>query len=537
MSRIKLEATRLQNEDLLPTPPDKCVWGWLDFFMYWFSEAWAVSTWTLGSSLMTTGGLKVHEAIIIMFFANVIISLIIVANGRAASVYHIGFPVLSRVSFGINGAYLVVAMRAILGVVWASVQMFYLGQFVCVILRTIFPSFWHLKNKIPSSQYVTVQEITGFFLAFVCMLPFMFVPQYKIRHLFKVKGFFIPLAGMGIVIWACNVNKGVGRTDLLVDPTVRQSGTTVFAFSVLSQINSIFGASSALIVTVPDIARYAKNTRAQLIGQVLALPVAYTICGSFGIISTSALYEYYGKQFWNPYEMLQGILDDSYTAKSRAGCFFAALAFAFATLGTCIACNTVPFAADVTCLLPKYINLVRGQVLCLVISLGIVPWRIMRDSTTFLNFLSGYSIFEGPVVAITVADYALRMGYIDFDSLYMNGSGYYQYWKGINFRAICAFVAGFILPFPGFCLVLAGSEDSSVGAARLFDLGYILSVVIGGLSYCLICLSLRLRIKNVERGMVSISGKSTDIDGTALPSDPSDPSHDAKNKFVAWNRL
>jgi len=71
---------------------------------------------------------------------------------------------------------------------------------------------------------------------------------------------------------------------------------------------------------------------------------------------------------------MNGILDNNYTSKSRAGVFFASAAFAFATLGTSIACNFIPFAADVTCLCPKYINIIRGQILCLVVAFAIVPW-------------------------------------------------------------------------------------------------------------------------------------------------------------------
>lgn len=84
----------------------------------------------------------------------------------------------------------------------------------------------------------------------------------------------------------------------------------------------------------------------------------------------------YGEAYWNPYDLLNGILDHGYTPKARAGVFFAAAAWAFATLGTSIACNAVPFAADITCLAPKYTNIVRGQVVWLVISLSIVPWYV-----------------------------------------------------------------------------------------------------------------------------------------------------------------
>ena len=82
----------------------------------------------------------------------------------------------------------------------------------------------------------------------------------------------------------------------------------------------------------------------------------------------------YGQAYWNPYDLLNGILDESYSSTARAGVFFASASFAFATLGTSIACNFIPFAADVTCLLPKYINIIRGQLLCLIIAFSIVPW-------------------------------------------------------------------------------------------------------------------------------------------------------------------
>lgn len=82
----------------------------------------------------------------------------------------------------------------------------------------------------------------------------------------------------------------------------------------------------------------------------------------------------YGEAYWNPYDLLNGILDHGYSSSARAGVFFASAIFAFATLGTSIACNFIPFAADVTCLLPKYINIIRGQLLMLLIAFAIVPW-------------------------------------------------------------------------------------------------------------------------------------------------------------------
>lgn len=39
------------------------------------------------------------------------------------------------------------------------------------------------------------------------------------------------------------------------------------------------GANSALLITVPDIARYAKSPNGQLYGQLISLPIAQTLVG------------------------------------------------------------------------------------------------------------------------------------------------------------------------------------------------------------------------------------------------------------------
>lgn len=192
----------------------------------------------------------------------------------------------------------------------------------------------------------------------------------------------------------------------------------------------------------------------------------------------------YGEAYWNPYDLLNGILDHGYTPAARAGVFFAAASFAFATLGTSIACNFIPFAADVTCMLPRYLNIVRGQFVCLIIAFAIVPWRIVTSANGFLNFLNGYSIFQGPVVAIMLADYfVLRRGNLHIPDLFTRSSGgRYYYFHGVNLRAYTAFVAGFLLPLPGF-IGSFGTTNVSDAASNMYSLGWELSFVVGGLAY------------------------------------------------------
>lgn len=196
----------------------------------------------------------------------------------------------------------------------------------------------------------------------------------------------------------------------------------------------------------------------------------------------------WGEAYWNPYALLNGILDHSYSSSARAGVFFASASFAFATMGTSIACNFIPFAADVTCLLPRYINIIRGQFLMLILAFAIVPWRIVATANSFLNFLGGYSIFQGPVVAIMIVDYFwVRRGNITMTDLYTRSScGRYHFFHGFNVRAFVAFVIGFLLPLPGFAASFG--YDIGTAAPRMYALGWVLSFLMGALAYFVICL-------------------------------------------------
>ena len=54
---IELEssANRFINEDLVPSPKERWTWSTISYLSYWWSEAWNLTTWSLGSSLIALG--------------------------------------------------------------------------------------------------------------------------------------------------------------------------------------------------------------------------------------------------------------------------------------------------------------------------------------------------------------------------------------------------------------------------------------------------------------------------------------------------
>lgn len=69
MQRFGTKLARFQNQDLQPNSLRKSL-RYLDPFMYWSSEAWAIYTWTLGNSLISESELNAYEGIIIVLCAN-----------------------------------------------------------------------------------------------------------------------------------------------------------------------------------------------------------------------------------------------------------------------------------------------------------------------------------------------------------------------------------------------------------------------------------------------------------------------------------
>lgn len=67
-------------------------------------------------------GLNWWQAIVVIFVSQFISSVAMAFNSRSASVYHIGFPCVGRSVFGMWGSYYFVGARAVLAIIWYSVQ-------------------------------------------------------------------------------------------------------------------------------------------------------------------------------------------------------------------------------------------------------------------------------------------------------------------------------------------------------------------------------------------------------------------------------
>lgn len=347
-----------------------------------------------------------------------------------------------------NGAYTV---RAMIGAIW--------------------PSFLSLPSHIPASQGIDDALLGSFVIFWFAQIPFLVMHPNKLRWLFLAKSIIVPIAWIAILIWALASTRDSDIFDQ--QPTV--SGPS-YSWAFLASMNSVIGNYATLSVNQADFSRYSKVSVKWQCMYVPLLPAFFTFISFIGIASASAGGVHYGVVEWDPIALISHW-------SNRPARFFAAASFALAALGVNISANSLSAANDFTALLPSYINIRRGQLLCAVLCWALVPWKILASAGSFLNFMSAYAIFLGPIAAIMLFDFwVVHKRRYDTLSLY-NPFGIYQYnGIGVNWRAVVAFLVGLAPSLPGFANGIDPSVDVGVGV-HPYQIGWLIGFVGSALVY------------------------------------------------------
>lgn len=438
---------------------------------YWISDAFNMATWQFASSIIAVG-FSYRESLGIVALSFFIISWVISGNGAVGAIYHVPFPVIARVSWGFWGSYIPILSRVILAVFWFAIQNVNGGNAVRVMIGAIWPSFLRLHNDIPESQGITTNGMVAYFLFWLIQFPFLCMSPNQLRWLFMAKSILVPIAWIAVLIWAFVAESGGGK---IFDQHSSVTGSA-YSWLWLANMTSVLGNYATLSINQSDFSRYSRvSVRWQLL-YVPMLPAVFTFVAFIGIAASSAgAARYSGEIPWDPTVLISHW-------SSRACRFFVASSFALASLGVNISANSISAANDLTALGPQYINIRRGQLLCAFLSWCLVPWKILESAGSFLNFMSAYAIFLGPIAAIMLWDYWV-INRRKYDTLAMyQPHNIYWYTYGVNWRAVVAFLVGVVPNLPGFINTVNSHIHVGVGM-HPFQFGWMLGFVGTSLVY------------------------------------------------------
>ena len=79
-----------------------------------------------------------------------------------------------------------------------------------LMIRSIWTSYADLPNSMPASSGTNTRDFLSFFLFWAGSLPAIWFPVHQIRHLFTVKAYFVPVAGVLFFVWSIVKAHGIG---------------------------------------------------------------------------------------------------------------------------------------------------------------------------------------------------------------------------------------------------------------------------------------------------------------------------------------
>jgi len=443
----------LSNEDLAPTKPTERTWGTWDIAALWVGMAVCIPTYTMASNLIG-GGMNWWQALAAILLGNVIVLIPMILNAHPGTAYGIPFPVLLRSSFGVYGSNIAALMRGIVACGWFGIQTWFGGAAIYSTAALVFGFDTAQKTVLPVLG-ISAGELLCFFLFWAINVYFIVRGMDSIKWLEKLSAPFLLIIGLCMVIWAYKAADGFG--PILSQPSKFTSdGQAWTAFG--TALTAMVGFWATLSLNIPDFSRYAKSQRAQIIGQVIALPTTMTFYSFIGIVVTSATIIVFGEALWDPGAVIAKF-------GNKAFAVFGLIALSIATLSTNIAANVVSPANDFSNLAPRHISFKQGGLITAVIGILIMPWKLVADPSGYIfTWLIGYSALLGPIAGIMIADYYLiRKTNLDVAGLYQK-NGPYTYTGGFSLVSLATFALSVLPNLPGFLVTVKAIDPTTVPA-------------------------------------------------------------------------
>lgn len=436
----EIQATRLISEDLAPTTPEKRTWTTYNYAALWIGMAHCIPTYMMAAGLLKEG-MNWWQALLTILLGNLIVLVPMLLNSHGGTRYGIPFPVLCRSSFGVFGANIPAILRALVACGWFGIQTWIGGVALDRLLVTSVPSWanfsWH--------------TMTCFYLFWILNIYIIWKGMDAVRWF---EGWAAPaVLVVTLVLLVFMVNRAHGLGNILSQPGQMEDWGT-FLKKLPIFLTAQIGFWATLSLNMPDFTRYAKNQKAQMLGQTLGLPTTMTLFSGMGIMITSASEVVYGQAIWDPTELV---------TKPDFGhpliVLLSLFTIGIATLSVNVAANVVSPAFDFANLWPSKIDFRIGGTITGIIGVLICPWNLMAGSGTYIfTWLVGYSGLLGPLAGIMVCDYwVLRRTRLAVQELYEE-QGRYTFMNGYNPWAFVALILGIVPNLPGFLVQLKSSE-------------------------------------------------------------------------------
>jgi len=417
----------LYNRDLAPVPAERRDWSWVNMGTVWMGMVHNVVAYEAAAGLMALG-LSAAQALLAVLVAYGLLFVAMWFNARPGTRYGIPFCVLIRSAFGPRGAQLPVVIRGFCAIFWFAVQGYAGSEAIDAVLGTLFPAWAHMTTPILGLALKGWLALAMFWALHAWIVSH---GVHRIRNFELFAGPLVILVGLIATGWGLHVAHGLGP---LFDTPSKLSGAHLWLTFAVG-VTGMIGIWSTFAVNIPDLSRFVRSERDQVIGQLIGLPVTAVVFTAMSVITTSASMIVFGHPIWDPVTLLLALHQPWILLLGGA-------TIVIATLSVNVAANIMPAAFDLVNLMPRRLTFTSASMLVLAIGLLFMPWLWFKDAGSIFKVLGGIGGLLGPVTGIMLTDYYLvRRQHLAVDELYQY-EGRYRGRAGWNPAGVAAFLLG-----------------------------------------------------------------------------------------------
>ena len=419
---------RFYNSDLAPSRKEGRSWTAYSVFTLWANDVHSLGNYGFALGLFALG-LGAWQILVALLVGAALLFFLLTLSGFMGHKTGVPYPVMSRIAFGIHGAQLAASVRGIVAIAWFGIQTYLASSVLNVLLHHPRPQPPVVgRHRVPRSLRSGL----------VLVHPALDRPGHhcQLRH-----GDDSKVRGDRRTDHPRHLRLS-GHLDALSASTSPSPGPDEDALSGWPMWMHILGGGSlwvaiygTFVLNFSDFTRAAKKKGSIVVGNFWGIPINMLVFGLVVISLAGAQYTIDGTVITSPADIVQTIGNPILLA-------LASLALLILTVAVNLMANFVAPTYALTNMFPRHLNFRSAAIISAVIGFVILPWNLYDSPVVIVYFLGGLGALLGPLFGVIMVDYwVIRKTKVNVPQLYTEaGDGEYFYHRGINWRAIGAFI-------------------------------------------------------------------------------------------------
>mgnify|MGYP001433128942 CR=1 FL=1 len=444
------QKSNLTNWELVSVNPAEKNWTWKDLFCFWVNGLQTLIAFSLIASFYLVYDLNSGVVLAGCLLATLLVYLFANLIGQPSQKHGLPFPVILRMSMGVNGAKYIALLRGLVGLFMFGVQTFFISKSIGYIIRIAIHSYDanFLNQDLFLSFFMGMDIIDGCSFIFTLIIQYWLFSrgQYKNRSFINFSALFVYFGLILFLIIIVSENFNEVSNNLKMSLNFTNFFAKENIMPIISIAGTLFAYFSIVILNFGDFSRYVKNQSelkkgnfSLLINLIIFSFLAIILVLGSDIILAKKMIEV-NQLLTNPNDII-GKIDNKFLTTIVIIFVF------FASASTNLIANYIPSQNSLLNFMPKSLNLNTTGLLIIFIGFFIgLLWLPILSQIGLLSLVDTVSAFFGPLFGIIIADYYLikEKNINNKDIFSLDSRGAYYFTGGWQIKGIYSLIIGFI---------------------------------------------------------------------------------------------